>query len=627
MSDYTRNAHMVRVFATDPKTGKQLSSGQFVDIEVLDAVTFKGIRGEESVLHFPVKDSVPYIVDDTGNQLDKRPSASEATCSSHIKEITDPDDKSDNPAKILVEVLDCITFKTTRGEEMVLSVPGAEIKPFNTTDGDGDDEPNCQTHSEKVTNRGVDTDEKDNYVLVERTDVMTFKTTRGEELVYEMPSSDDPEGERASTYIWNMPGGAYDPNDSDDPDKSPPSLEESGDPHVYVYFEEGANIWTKDLKINQGFKWWIRRVGGKKYFLITVKAHAENISDSALPLVDAKAEVATSATELDSDTSDNKVSYDPGGWWVAWVQGMPEPNASNPDTMNYDYVSQFMNGNVIADDYDTVACECYCHPYTAGDAWWQSPPPDPSEWSTGAYLNGQLTGNPGGVKLATKNGKIGGFYITNPMNKTLEDYCRIMTETIAQYYQGAGDKPWQCSCWYYPDGYGGSTNKVFYASPASPNGYTDLMKYGTDLNGNLVPIGVSPVYYPLQIESGGSALASRTAQLLVEITGSDYEISASGSCEGTDDPDGAVTRWISFLAEDVTKSVMDAMAKDPNAKPSLDMDLSQSASCSLKFTECTHANAKLTADGWTGDGDGTKIGDGSWDSGDGGTYTPAPQIP
>lgn len=283
---FTRRTHIVRI--SDAKKGEP-PSDTYVDVEVLDAVSFIGPNGKQMVLNFDPKKIAPYIVDDTGGGNGKTPGR--ATRRSHMERITD----KASGAFFDVEVLDCCAFSDENGKEWILNLPGKKADGYNTTDGDGGQ--TRRTHSEKVS---PDFAKKPSqYLTVERTDMVAFRTINGEELVVRMASNDDPNSSkpRADTYIRTPKD--YNPQDPDDTVKPPPNSDEN----VYVSFPTGGSPFTMDEKISQGMLWWIRKVAGGEVLVImatvTEKNMASNIDD--LNHANPKACKITSNYEHDAD--------------------------------------------------------------------------------------------------------------------------------------------------------------------------------------------------------------------------------------------------------------------------------------------------------------------------------------
>lgn len=244
---FTRRTHIVRI--SDAKKGDP-PSDNYIDIEVLDAISFRGTNGEEMILNSPAEKAIAYIVDDTGGKHGQTPG--NATRRSHMKRI-----KGKDGQQLDVEVMECMAFRDKNGEEWILDTAATNGEPsvFNTTEETGDNTATRRTHNEKI---GTDRTAKKptDYVTVERCDAMAFRTINGKEMVIKCPSSDDPNGSdpRASTHIWSPEG--YDPDNEDGP--KPPA---NTDQNVYAAFVEGASgFLTGDAKISQGPFWWIRKV-------------------------------------------------------------------------------------------------------------------------------------------------------------------------------------------------------------------------------------------------------------------------------------------------------------------------------------------------------------------------------
>jgi hypothetical protein len=259
MSQFTRRTHVVRIHDDDAD-----GSGQYVDVEVVDAVSFRTDNGKEMILNMPAEKAVPYIVDDTGDGSEKTPSR--ATRRSHMERIKGDPDKTQF---FDVEVLDMISFRGQNGEEWILVNPSKDAVPFNKTDG-GSGRATRRTHTEKVGLTGAT--QSDGEITIERCDMMAFRTMNGQEMIIKMESYDDGSGDRAETKI--------DP-DGYDPKKAKPEPPKNTDPHVYVKFVKGGGVQTGKTKIAQGPLWWIRKVGFGAIVFVTVEYTIT--SKSAIP--------------------------------------------------------------------------------------------------------------------------------------------------------------------------------------------------------------------------------------------------------------------------------------------------------------------------------------------------------
>lgn len=250
----SRRTHIVRIPAD-----KNAPDDNYVDVEVLDAIAFKGPKGEDMVLNFKKENIVPYIVDNTGGGNGKE--NSKATRRSHMERI-----KGDGGATLDVEVLDIVSFRTTNGDEYIMNLPSAKASAFSTNGTSDGGNNTRRTHNEKIYKDG----KKDpvNFMTVTRTDAVAFRTIMGKELIIKMPSSDDG-GTRADTYT--TPQG-YDPT------KDEPKPPINKDPNVYVSFpKKDSNPFTGDAKISQGPFWWIRKVkGGTPILVIQIRIRRTN---------------------------------------------------------------------------------------------------------------------------------------------------------------------------------------------------------------------------------------------------------------------------------------------------------------------------------------------------------------
>ncbi len=142
-SSCTRVSHMKRL--TNPN-----NSTQFLDVEILDAASFRGPNGAEMVLFMPDADATELVVDNTGNGLGNDPGP-DATRALHVVRITQ--DTSDNPHStvndasdnqfLLVKRLDAIAFRGPNGAENLLYAPASDgdDNEDDTTTYNGDGSP------------------------------------------------------------------------------------------------------------------------------------------------------------------------------------------------------------------------------------------------------------------------------------------------------------------------------------------------------------------------------------------------------------------------------------------------------------------------------------------------------
>jgi hypothetical protein len=245
---FTRRTHIVRIV----NKNDDQSSDTYIDVEVLDAISFRGENNKEMVLNCTASEASPYIVDDTGGNHAKKPEG--ATRRSHMKRIV-----GDDPTqKLDVEIIDCMAFSDENGKAWILDMSGTSDDPhiFDTTTGGGSGPSTTRrTHSEKLS-QDRKSPNPSQFVTIERCDNIAFRTMNGEEMIISCPSNDDPNSHdpRADTFISSPKG--YDPSDDNGP--KPPI---SSDPSNYVAFVEGATgFMTGNQKIAQGPFWWIRKV-------------------------------------------------------------------------------------------------------------------------------------------------------------------------------------------------------------------------------------------------------------------------------------------------------------------------------------------------------------------------------
>jgi hypothetical protein len=297
----TRRTHIVRIF--DRSSGTK-NPNRFVDVEVLDAISFREPNNREVILDFNQSNVEPVIKDTIGSGSAKNPGA--GTRLSHMKRVT----SSNGRRFYAIEVLDCIAFRDANGAEWILNMPSAASVPFNKTDGTGGETSTRRTHNEKV---GKGPNPK-NFIKVERCDMLSFRSQNGRELIIDMASTDDgtPPG-RASSFT--TPFG-YTGTDSG------PTPPENSDKNVYFKFLSGsAGVATNnDALVSMGPLWWLRRVktGGDQWF--GFKLHANAASDALVNF------------SVTFDTTDGDPGYSPitGGILT------PDPTFNGPYTVTDD---------------------------------------------------------------------------------------------------------------------------------------------------------------------------------------------------------------------------------------------------------------------------------------------------
>lgn len=267
---FTRKTRIVRV--SDAKPGDP-PSDKFVDIEILEALAFRKANGQEVILDFKKGNVAPVRIDNTGDGNAR--TAAKGTRRTHMQRIVNPAD----PTQYFdAEVLDNISFRDIQGNEWILSTPSKNSKPFDVTDGTGDKNSTRRTHNEK---KSADlTDKKPSqYLTVERTDMVSFRTTRGEEVILKMPSNDDPTNTNPRANTKTTPDGYVPGSDSVIP--PPPGTD---DPHIYAFFPPGADgIFTGDAKISQGMLWWIRNVSSASLLGVQVDIKRTNATSPEFP--------------------------------------------------------------------------------------------------------------------------------------------------------------------------------------------------------------------------------------------------------------------------------------------------------------------------------------------------------
>lgn len=289
MAGFTRRTHVVRI--SDAKPGDPPSDA-YIDVEVLDAISFTGRGGKEMVLNMPQKNVKACIKDSTGGEHGKEPG--KPTRLSHMKRII-----GDDPSQMLdIEVIDILSFRDVQGTEWILNMNSTNGQPsvFNSTEGTGSSKSTRRTHNEKVRIDPKDTKSASGFLTIERCDSIAFRTIRGEEMVIDCPSSDDPETgkRRASTFITSPRD--YDPSNPDGPVPPPNS-----DENVYLAFVKGAGGFvTGPTKISQGPFWWIRKISAGDILVVQIDISKKNF-DTGNKDATGKPAVILSGIKLDGN--------------------------------------------------------------------------------------------------------------------------------------------------------------------------------------------------------------------------------------------------------------------------------------------------------------------------------------
>lgn len=273
--DFSRRTHVVRVFS-DPAAAKaDPSSANFIDVEVLDAISFRTNDGKEVVIDCS-QNVVPTIVDNTPDGNNGTDAGSGTTRLSHMKRIT----SDDGTASLDVEILDAWAARDTNGDEWILDMTQSSDPPvvFNTTTGDGDSTATRRVHDEKIAPQAAkDAPPGKQYIRSRRTDAIAFRRQNGDEVVFSCPSSDDPASSdpRAATFI--VPD-QYDPTDTSPSAVTPPA---NKDPNVYVAYVKDATGTAKSplisvdddkTAVDMGLLWWIRKVASGGDWLCVIMA-------------------------------------------------------------------------------------------------------------------------------------------------------------------------------------------------------------------------------------------------------------------------------------------------------------------------------------------------------------------
>jgi len=238
----TRKTHIVRIkHPTDEDI--------WMDIEVLDAVGFRTDNGNEMVLSVDAKKARVNIKDDTGDG-NAKPGGSHATRRSHMKKLS-----GDNGQTFDFEILDGLAFRDQNNDEWVLSNEDkGSLNVYNVTTKTGNSKSTRRVHNEKVYSDPKD--KSSPYLMVERCDTMVFRGPNNREMVIKMPSYDDGNGERASSFTTPRD---YKPGETTPPDNS--------DPSVYAFIPKASQGCATGGKADNAMKcgplWWPRAINKK----------------------------------------------------------------------------------------------------------------------------------------------------------------------------------------------------------------------------------------------------------------------------------------------------------------------------------------------------------------------------
>src|ERR1035437_9507921 len=186
----TRRTHIVRIGT---------STDLYIDMEVLDAVAFRTDSGKEMVLNLPGANAAPYIIDDTGDNNQKftanptRRSHMKRITGSGDKqfldiEVLDAVAFRDDMGK---EWIMDLQPGSSDSSPVYNTTTNTLSSPYGTS-------PTRMVHDEKIYSDP--NDKTSDFIAVERCDTMSFRSVRGEEMIIVMPSSDDGSGSgRADT--------------------------------------------------------------------------------------------------------------------------------------------------------------------------------------------------------------------------------------------------------------------------------------------------------------------------------------------------------------------------------------------------------------------------------------------
>jgi hypothetical protein len=359
MAGFSRKTHIVRVSMDDPPTPTGQQPTSYIDVEVIDAISFRDVRGEEMVLDMAAASALPYLVDNTGGGHGATPD--NATRRSHMKRITSPDDPTQ---QIDIEVIDVVAFRGKNGEEWILDMSGTADDPliFDVTTGAGGTTATRRVHDEKISGDLTDP-HPTSYLNVERSDSIAFRTVFGHEMIVVCPSNDDPLATSSPRASTAMTPQNYNPLDTSASAAVPPSPSQVGDKSVYLANVKGSNgFMTNAAKIQQGPFWWIRAISpGGQWVIVTIKAGAVSNSPTPPPFPvvsfdfsndDPNAPVASLSGPPDEVTSTTTTPAGPPSFlYFVWNNAVPFPTIDtyglsvfNAAGINIPYYAQFAAG-------------------------------------------------------------------------------------------------------------------------------------------------------------------------------------------------------------------------------------------------------------------------------------------
>lgn len=229
----TRYVHQVRCKKQDNTQSPPVPDDTtFVDVEITDAISFIGPNGQQMIIDFSkLANQNPYIIDEVGAGVGTG-SPDNATRTSHMELITNPDDSSE---QLYIEVLDICSFISPNGNKGILDFSSARAgyavdDQANLGIGDTSNPNGDQTrrgHTMKIQSKVTPDDTQ--YIGVLTTDAWSIITVNGEQVILDVSTYDV---EDTTQYTTDSNGNNVPPDNTD--------------PNTYVKFPDASTgPWIK----------------------------------------------------------------------------------------------------------------------------------------------------------------------------------------------------------------------------------------------------------------------------------------------------------------------------------------------------------------------------------------------
>jgi hypothetical protein len=278
---------MASIFVHYVRCRSPNNSELWIDVQVIDAISFTKSNGDEQVLLSPAKNASPTIIDQTngGNGVtDANP-----TRVSHMVLVQGQDDgpngQDNSGNSFYAEVLDGVSFYERNGDEYVLLMPTSVetaivANPNNLTYvapndnvvtggsgsrggiltrvDDGSSNPPSTTYQ-----TGVNPNATENYLTVYQPAAFSFYARNGdaENYVLDLAATVANGGVIDSTVYDTDPSGNQIPPGNRFDQQGNPVPVPPGDPDIYVAFNpDSGGFITGNVMINQGLLWQIVKV-------------------------------------------------------------------------------------------------------------------------------------------------------------------------------------------------------------------------------------------------------------------------------------------------------------------------------------------------------------------------------